>query len=46
MSALNEEYSDQLLAIKCDADIRIQKANNAALEERMDLAKKYALLQQ
>lgn len=31
LAALNEEYSDQLQAIKCDADIRIQKANNAAL---------------
>jgi hypothetical protein len=32
---LNNEYSEQLQAIKSDADIRIQKLNNAALEERM-----------
>lgn len=32
--------------MRCDYDIKLQKMTNASLEERMELGKKNALLQQ
>jgi hypothetical protein len=46
MQAMANDYSEQMQALRCDADIRIQKISNLALEERMDLSKTIALLKQ
>ncbi len=40
------EFAEQMQNFRSDAEIRIQKVTNAALEERMDLSKTIALLKQ
>jgi hypothetical protein len=40
------DFAEQMQNFRSDAEIRIQKVTNAALEERMDLSKTIALLKQ
>lgn len=40
------EANEKLQTMKCDNDIKLQKLNNQALQERMELTKKIALLTQ
>lgn len=46
INAMEENYSEQVQAMRCDYEIKIQKINNAALEERMELGKRNALILQ
>lgn len=43
---MRADFAEQMATLKSDADIRLQKATNAALEERMDMTKSIALLRQ